>query len=157
MARVEEIGEHAVEVEINETRPGIQQKRPVQDHFLKWQELLFELAQHLGLPGSPLIDATPAELTLLVPQKHKVFRPGHKFLVIDVVQLETEPFDLVLDPTPQDGLNPLHVPGKQPQFEPRVEVPSDDLGIVADFKEDGSAVANNRQPIVPAGRELPHQ
>src|SRR5215471_17499147 len=37
MARVEEIGQHAVEIEIHEPRALIQEKRSENQHFFKWQ------------------------------------------------------------------------------------------------------------------------
>src|SRR5712672_1793636 len=105
MSRVEEVGEHSIQIEIDEARALIEQIRFVEQHFFEWHQFVFELREHLLSFRAPFVDATAAKFSLFVPKETKLVRCRHHLAPINVVQFKADIFNLALDVSPQDGLN----------------------------------------------------
>ena len=155
--RIKEVGEHAVEIEIHEPWPLVQQEGLVQQHFLKRNQPLLQLGQQILLLRPPLVDAPAPELAFLVAQKRQLVGGRDHLLPVNVVELEADAFDLVFDVLPEDGLHAFQPPGEQPELELGVEVLGDDLGILADLENDGFAVPDDRHAVVALSGQPPDQ
>src|ERR1043166_5872321 len=114
MPGIEEGGEHAPEIEIHETGARIEQKIPVPDHLFKGHEPHGQVRQQLLLLLKPLVETAPAKFPFLKAQILELLGSGNEFLVISIVQFEGEAFDVILDVTPNDFLNPIPLRREQP-------------------------------------------
>ena len=56
-----------------------------------------QFREHRLLVATPLLDAAPAELAFLVPQKRQLFRGRQHFLPINIIELEADVLDFVFD------------------------------------------------------------
>src|SRR5437867_5097129 len=112
MARKEEIGQHAVEIEIDEPRALIQEKRFVNQHFLERNQPLFKLREQLLLLGAPLGEAPAAKFAFLVTEEPQPVARRHDLLPINVVELEAATLDLVFDVPPKNRLHPFQLDRK---------------------------------------------
>src|SRR5436190_3218369 len=110
MAAVKKIGEHAVEIEIEKARPVVEQEGPIQQHLLERHETIGQLGEQPFLIRAPNLEAATPELPLLVPQKTDLIRFRHEFLPINIIQLKTHAFNVVLDITPENRLLPVQFP-----------------------------------------------
>src|ERR1019366_1109885 len=157
LARIKEIAQDAVEVEIHEPRPLVQEKWPVQEHFLERHQPLFELRQQLLLLRPPLVEAAAPELAFLVPEEGKLVRRRHYLASVNVVELEADAFDLVLDVTPDKGLHALQFPREQPKLKLGVEVLGDYLRILVHLEDDRFAVPNDGHAVIALPGQSPDQ
>src|SRR5665213_4316139 len=105
MFSMEESRQHSPQIKIDKMRRFPHKEGPSRQHRFKGHEGLRELRHQLRLLGPPLLQAAAAELSFFVAQETQALRLGHKFLPINIVQLETRRFNLVFDISPQ---NPVH-------------------------------------------------
>src|SRR6478672_5578166 len=117
MSSIKKVFQHAKQVEIHKPGPLVEQKRSVQKHLFEWDQALLEIVQHGFFVRSPLVDAPMAELAFLVPDEADLLRRGNKFPIINIVQLKSDPFDLVFDIAPENGLHAVPLPWKQAKLE----------------------------------------
>src|SRR2546425_7327798 len=157
MARIQKIGEHSVQVEINKPRPCVQQKRFVQEHFLEGHQPLLELRQQLLLLRAPLVDATAPELSLLMPQEPEPIRGRHHFLPENIIELKANPFDVAFYIPPENGQHSFQFPGKQPELELAVDVLGNHLRIFADLKNHSFPITDDGHCVVSLPAQAPDQ
>src|SRR5438445_90942 len=105
MAGIKKIAEHAVKVEINEAGSLVQQERLIEQHFLKWDQPLLKLGEQFLFLKPPLIQAAVAKFPLFVTKKTHAIPGGDHLLPVNIVEPETDPFDLVFDVPPKNGLH----------------------------------------------------
>src|SRR5260370_18849200 len=113
---MQKVAQHAVEIEIHKARPILQEERFVQQHFLERNQTLGELRQQLLLPRAPPINATAPELALLVAEEPESVRPRDHLVPVNIIELETSAFDVVLDVTPENRLHAFQCPGEQAEL-----------------------------------------
>ena len=157
MAGIQEITEDAVEIEIDEPGPLVQEEGPVHQHFFERDQSLFELGQQSLLLRPPLVEASPPILAFFVADKRHLVRAGNYFLPVNVIELEADAYHLVFDALPDQRLYALQLPGEQPEPEFAIEVLSDDLGVLADLEDDGFAVPDDRHAVVALSGQPPDQ
>ncbi len=157
MAGVEEVAQHAVEVEIDKPGLLVQQERFEHQHFFEGNQALLQLRQQALALRLPLAEAAAAELAFFVAQEAKLFGNRHELPPVDVVELEANTFNLILNIPPEKGLHTLHLPREQAKLKFRVQILGNDLGILADLKDNGLAVADDRNPIIALSAQTPDQ
>ena len=96
-------------------------------HLVEGGEAAREFGQQGFLLSEPELEATRAELALLVTQITELVGRGDIFAPINIVELEGHLLDLTLDATPENGLQPVQFPGEQAQAEFVIQVFRDDL------------------------------
>ena len=118
---------------------------------------MFQLLQQISFLRAPLVEATAAEFAFLVPDKAQLIELRDHFPPVNVRQLETRTFDLVLDVTPDEGLHAFQFRGEESELELAVEVFGDDLRIFAHLEHYALAVFDDRHTIVALFSQFPNQ
>ena len=85
MTGKQKIGQHPVEIEVQETRPIIQQIRLHHEHLLERNERPFQLFQQLRLLLAPLVNAATAKPPFLMTKKTELVGSRDKFLPMNIV------------------------------------------------------------------------
>ena len=155
--RIEKISKHAEQIEIHEERAIAQQEGLADQHFFAGNEGLFQLGQQTFLVRLPLVQAAAAELALFMANEPDLVICRHYLLPVNIIQAETGAFNFALDIAPQDGLDALEFPRKQPQAQLGIQVFGDDLGFLADLEDNRLSVTNDRHAVIPLLREPPNQ
>src|ERR1041384_6515238 len=132
---VKKVAQDPPEIEIDKTRPVIEQKRAAGQHLLERNQQAGQFGQQWLLVDPPLIQTTAAELTFLVADVAELVVGRNELAEIDVIELETDPFDLVLDVTPDNPLQAVPLRGEQAQIEFGIKVLGDHLGILVRFEQ----------------------
>src|ERR1700690_4187945 len=127
VAGIKEIFEHPEQIEVYKARLPAEQKGVVGQHFIKWQQSLFQQLKPVILLFAPLVNAAAAEFALLETQKLKLFRRRDIFPPVNVVQPEGGAFNLVFDGAPEDGLDAFEFSRKKSEVQFLVEIFGDDL------------------------------
>ena len=157
MARIEKVAKDACQIEIYEARTVAEQELAMREHLLKRQQAFGELCLHFLLLRSPLVNAAATELSLFVADERELILALHELAVINIVELESQTFDLVFDVTPENRLFAFEIGGEKAELEFLIEILANDLGIVARFKNDVSSVADDRRCVVTFLGELPNE
>lgn len=110
MSGKQKIGQHAVEVEIDEMGAVAEEELLVDQHLLIRHEFFLQTREEELLLGAPLLQAAAAELAFLVAEECHLFGFRHKLLPVNVIELEGEPFDFALDVPPDNRLHPFQLP-----------------------------------------------
>jgi hypothetical protein len=69
-------------------------------HFFERNQPLLQLSLQLFLAGSPAIYAATAKFAFFMPQETQMVGHGHHFEPINVIQLESHTFDIILNVPP---------------------------------------------------------
>src|SRR4051794_24940634 len=134
MTRIKEVRQHAPKIEINKSRPLIEQEFTRPQHLLEWKQLFRQLFLQFGLLRFPLFQAAAAEFALLVAKVVQALSRRHKLFIMRIIQPESKAFDLVLNKPPEDMLHPVPIAREQAQRKLRIEVFGDDLRILSGFE-----------------------
>jgi hypothetical protein len=156
-ARVKEIAQHPEKVEIDETRPLIEQKGFPHKHFFEGDKALGQFREELLLLCPPLIEASAPEFPFFVAQKRELLGRRNQLLPVDIIEPEARTLNLVFDAAPQERLDALEFPRKQPEAQLVVEILGDHLGVVIDLEDDRFAVTDNRDPVIAVPSEFPDE
>ena len=134
VAAEEKVLQHPEKVKVNKARRLAEQEGIVHQHFLERQQAVFEFFQPTAPLRAPLLDAAAAKFALFETQILQLVARRHVFLVINIIQPEGRPFDLVFNKAPKNALDAFQFGREQAQAKFGVEILSDDLRIFADFE-----------------------
>src|ERR1700679_2484011 len=127
MAGKQHASKHAPEVEIDKMWLRVQQEFALHQHHFKRHQLPRQVFHQSPLLLAPEVEASAPESPLLVAQKSQPFRFRHKFLPINIVQLETIALNLVFDEAPKNSVDSSKHFGKQIQLKFAIDVFRNDL------------------------------
>src|SRR5688572_2006168 len=104
-----------------------------------------------------MVKAATTELTLLVPDEEQAARRWDEFAPVDVRELKTRTFNVVLDVAPKDGLLALKFRREKAEAEFLIEIFRDDLRVVAQLEHHIATVLDDRHAVIALFGELPDQ
>lgn len=157
VAGVKKVREDAPEIEVHKTRLIIQEEIPRAEHLLEGDQQRRQLRLPLFAVGTPLVDAAAPELPLLETEVVQLLRGRNKLSKVRIVQAKRCAFQVVVDVTPEDALQPVPLFWKESELELGVDILRDDLGVFIDLEDDALAVLDDRHLIVAFFAKTPDQ